>query len=107
MNNRAASRQTRSKSVQVRSSGLIRERVSGIQGPVLDKHKGVPMKSVHTTLRNDVYGAARAAARFCREAVIHHLKFLHRLRRQFRAGRASELIVVLDAINIEAVAARA
>ena len=106
-NNRAASRQTRSKSAQVWSTGLIREGVSGIQSAVLDKHEGVPMKSVHATLGDDVYGAARASARFCRETVIDHLKLLHGLRRQFRACRASELIVVLDAIDVEAVAARA
>ena len=65
------------------------------------------MKSIHTTFRNDVYGAARASTRFCRETVIDHLKLLHGLRRQFRACGASKFIVVLDAINVEAVAARA
>src|SRR5882762_2570316 len=65
------------------------------------------MKCIHATLRNDIYGAARASTRFCREPVIDHLKLLHGLWRQFRARRTREFIVILDAIDIEAIAARA
>src|SRR5713101_7572807 len=106
-NNCAAGRQPRSKSAQVWSTGLIRERVSGIQSTVLDKREGVPMESIHATLGDDVYGAARASSRFCRETVIDHLKLLHGLRRQFRACRATELIVILNTIDVETIAARA
>src|ERR1019366_4217338 len=64
------------------------------------------MKSIHATFRNDVYGAARPSPGFGRESVIDHLKLLHGLRRQFRACRAREFIVVFNAIDVEAIAAR-
>ena len=65
------------------------------------------MKSIHATLGDDVYGTARASARFSGEPVIDYLKLLYGLGRQFRSRRACEFIVVLDPINVEAVAPRA
>src|SRR5438445_3095999 len=65
------------------------------------------MKSINPTLRDHVYRAARSSAGLCGETVIDHLKLLYGLRRQFRPCRACKFIVVLDAIDVEAIAARA
>src|SRR3981189_900683 len=102
-NHRPSSRQSRSKSAQVWSTCLIRQVVPGIQSPVLDKQESVAVKSIHATLGDDVDGAARSSSRFCGETVVDYLKFLHGFRRQFRTCGATELVVVFDAINVEAV----
>ena len=65
------------------------------------------MKSIHPTLRNHVYGTARASAGFGGETVIDHLKLLYGLGRQFRTGGACKFIVIFNAVDVETIAARA
>src|SRR5713226_1268733 len=91
-NNWTASRKARSISAHVRRAGLVREGVSGIQSSVVDEQEGVPMKSIHATFGNDVYGTARTSGGFRRKPVIDYLELLYGLWRQFRACRAGEFI---------------
>src|SRR5215469_16222089 len=101
---RTASGKAGSKAMQVWRLCLIREWVPRIQGSILNKHEGITMENVHTTFCDDVNGSTRASTRFCRQTIVDDLKLLYGFRRQFGTRRAGELVVILHAIDIQAVA---
>src|SRR5262249_48863048 len=105
-NDRSASRQSRPKPIQVGWLRLVGQRISGIQRTVLQKHECVAVDSVDTGLSHYVDWTTRTSARLSGQPVIDYLELLYGLRRQFRAYRAAEFIVVFYAIDIEAIAAR-
>lgn len=106
-NDRPSSRQPRPESVQVGSLSFIGEWLACVEDSVLNKHEGVTVESINATLSDYVDEAARPSPRFCGKPVINYLKLLHGLWGQFRTGGASEIIIVLNTIDVKAVAARA
>ena len=65
------------------------------------------MDSIHTTLCNNVYRAARSSPGLSGQSIADHLKLLNSLGGQFGTCSPCELIVVFDTVDVQAVAASA
>src|SRR5215475_13264757 len=86
-------------------AGLRFKGVPRIQRAVLCKDECVAVNGVCARTRDDVNRPPRSAARFCGESVIDNLKFLNDFWRKLSAARTRVLIVVIEAIDRNVIAA--
>jgi hypothetical protein len=73
----------------------------------LDKYESISMHIVCTDASDHVDGAARSTTSFGRQTRVHYLEFLHCLQRQFRPTAPHVLIVIVETIDRDIVAAAA
>ncbi len=104
---RTAQCETRAIAAERRFSRFVLERVARIERRVLRKNKCVAVNRICSRPRNHIDRSAGSSARFRREAILNDLKFLHDFRRQFGAARSCVLIVVVEPVDRNRIAAGA
>src|SRR5258708_6446791 len=86
-------------------AGLSFEWIASIECAVLCKEEGVAVNGVCPGTSDDVNRTSRGSSRLCGKVIVDHLKFLHDFGRELGAARTRVLVVVVEAIDRNIVAA--